>query len=53
MTDGPMLAYALTILILVATLIVWIAQYRRMYGRKNRDSSDPPTDLDDPDTRDD
>ena len=43
MTDGPMLAYAVTILILVGTLIVWIAQYRRMYGRKKRDS-----DTDDP-----
>ena len=51
MTDGLMLLYAVTILILVGTLIVWIAQYRRMYGRKTRDSSDPPTDLDDPDKR--
>ena len=51
MTDGPMLAYALTILILVSTLIVWIAQYRRMYGRNKRDSDDPPTGLDDPDKR--
>ena len=53
MTDELMLLYAVTILILVGTLIVWIAQYRRMYGRKKRDSSDPPTDLDDPDKRDD
>ena len=53
MTDGLMLGYGVTILILVGTLIVWIAQYRRMYGRNKRDSSDPPTGLDDPDKRDD
>jgi len=53
MTDGLMLLYAVTILILVGTLIVWIAQYRRMYGRKQRDSTDPTKDLDDPDKRDD
>jgi len=49
-TGELMLLYGVTILILVGTLIVWVAQYRRMYGRKKRDGSDP-TDLDDPDKR--
>lgn len=52
MTGELMLLYGVTILILVGTLIVWVAQYRRMYGRKTRDTSDPPTDLDVPDKRD-
>jgi len=48
--DQWTILYGVTILILVGTLIVWVAQYRRMYGRKKRDSTDPP-DLYDPDKR--
>ena len=45
--DQWTILYGVTILILVGTLIVWVAQYRRMYGRKKRGS-----DTDDPDKRD-
>ena len=34
------LLYGVTIVILVGTLIVWIVQYRRMYG-KRKDDDDP------------
>lgn len=40
------LLYGVTIVILVGTLIVWVVQYRRMYGKRKDDEGpgDDPRD---------